>query len=289
MTDAASIQGDVAKGPTYWTAEAEFPAFGDSLGRFLQSMWVTDTTTGAGPYTHTYSGLGGTQPWVALYSEWPSAGAFEQTFGKGQATGMTFSATADENPLRISYRATGQEPSVATYSVTTADDLSDGYFTLRSATANIEADFDTPNANPTVAITNVTAVSIDVDRPATPVLAADGVNVRYIGAGKVVPSGTMTMVWADWDAYRASYFGSVGGSTASATVVTGALDLNFKHTSQATWSFELYVPAVQFRVAPPTPDPAGGPLTLEVTLNIQTPTTGSHVQPILINSTSASY
>ena len=135
----------------------------------------------------------------------------------------------------------------------------------------------------------MTAVSIDVDRPATPVLAADGVNVRYIGAGKVVPSGTMTMVWADWDAYRASYFGSVGGSTASATVVTGALDLNFKHTSQATWSFELYVPAVQFRVAPPTPDPAGGPLTLEVTLNIQTPTTGSHVQPILINSTSASY
>ena len=59
VTDAASIQGDISKGPTYWEASFEAPMFAESLGRLLQSLWPTDTITGAGPYVHTYSGLGG--------------------------------------------------------------------------------------------------------------------------------------------------------------------------------------------------------------------------------------
>lgn len=289
VTDASSIQGDFYKGQTYWTAETEFPAFGTSLGRFLQSMWPTDTTTGAGPYTHTFSGLGGTQPWVALYTEWPGAGAFEQTFGKGTATSFGITANADGGPARVRFGAMGQTPSKTNYTVTTADALTGGYFTLQHASATIEADFDTPNVNPSGAITNVTQVSIDVARSATPVLTADGIGITYIGAGKVVPSGSLTMAYSSWDAYQASYFGSVSGTAVSSTVVTGALALNFKHTVQSGWSLEIYVPAVQFKVATPVPSPSGDVLTHEVTLNIQAPSSGSHVVPVLTNSTSAAY
>jgi hypothetical protein len=225
-----------------------------------------------------------------MYDYRASAGAFYQRFGKGQATKWGITASADETPARIVYSAMGQEVLAGTaWTATLADDLTDGYFTLQTSTSTVEADYDTPNVNPTSVITNVSDVTILVERSATPQQTADGVNVRYIGAGLVAPSGTATLVWADWDAYRATFFGAVAGTALSSTIVTGALDLNFKHTTQASWNFEVYIPAVQFQAAAPAPSPDGGVLTLPVTLNIQKPTTGSHVQPILINGTSAAY
>ena len=235
VTDASSIQSDVYKGLTYWTAEAEFPAYSRSLGTFLQSLWPTDTKTGAGPFVHTFSGLGGTQSWVAMYSEWPAAGAFEQTFGKGQATGIGFTADQDGGPLRIRYTAMGQTPRGA-YTVTTADDQTQGYFTLQSATATIKTDLDTPDVTPTVSATNVQAVTINVDRAATPVPTADGISVTNIGSGKVTPTGTATFIYNNWEAYRATYFGAVAGTAVSSTIVKGALKLNFTHTPQQTRS-----------------------------------------------------
>ena len=288
VTDASSIQSDVYKGLTYWTAEAEFPAYSRSLGTFLQSLWPTDTKTGAGPFVHTFSGLGGTQSWVAMYSEWPAAGAFEQTFGKGQATGIGFTADQDGGPLRIRYTAMGQTPSVASYTVTTADDQTQGYFTLQSATATIKTDLDTPDVTPTVSATNVQAVTINVDRAATPVPTADGISVTNIGSGKVTPTGTATFIYNDWEAYRATYFGAVAGTAVSSTIVKGALKLNFTHTTAAD-TFSLYCPAVQFKATAPAPSPTGDPITFEVALNIQKPASGDHVQPVLTNSLTAVY
>jgi hypothetical protein len=288
VTDASSIAADVYKGLTYWTGEAEFPAYSRSLGRFLQSLWVTDTTTGAGPYVHTFSGAGGTQSWIALYTEWPGAGAFEQTFGKGQATGMGFTADQDGGPLRIRFTAMGQTPTVASYTVTTADDQTQGYFTLQSSTATIKTDLDTPNVTPTVSATNVQAVSINLDRAATPVPTADGVTVTNIGVGKATPTGTATLIYNDWEAYRATFYGAVAGTTASPTIVTGAMKLNFTHTLTAD-TFSLEMPAVQFKATAPAPSPTGDPITFDVALNIQKPTSGDHIKPVLTNSVSASY
>lgn len=289
VTDAQAIQADAYKGLTSWSADVEVPAFGRSLGVFLQTLWPTDTPTGTDPKTHTFSGLGAVQPWVAMYSEWPGAGAFEQTFGAGVATGITFSATAEGGPLRIGYTAIGKTPSVANYTVTTADTLADGYFTLQATGANVEADYDTPNVNPTTAITNVTSVELSVTRDATPVQTVDGVSVNYLSTGRVVPAGTMEVVYDSWDMYRASYFGAVAGSAVSPTIVKGALDLNFKHSTDAAVTFELYVPSVQFKVDPPTPSPSGDALSQSVTLNVMKPTTGDHVQPILVNHVTTTY
>src|SRR5512143_2164449 len=64
VTDASSIQGDPYKGPTSWTGSVETPMLGASLGAFLVGMWPTDTPSGTAPAVHTFSGLGGTQPFV---------------------------------------------------------------------------------------------------------------------------------------------------------------------------------------------------------------------------------
>jgi hypothetical protein len=289
VTDAESIEGDPYKAPSFWTATTEFPAFANSLGTFLQSLWPTDTTTGAGPYVHTFSGLGGTQSWIALFSEWVNASNYEQTFGKGIATGITFAATADGGPLRVGFTAMGQTVTKQANTVTTANVLTDGYYSLQLTSASIEADFDSPNANPAVPITNVRDVSINVARGATPEPTADGTTVTNIGLGKVTSGGSLTLLYDTFGAYEASYLGSVGGTTLSPTILYGALALNFKHSVSATSLLEIYVPKVQFMVTPPTPDPSGAALTQTVTLNMAKPTTGSRVQPILTNDVSASY
>lgn len=289
VTDASSLQGDPYKGPTYWQGTVEFPAFAAQMGAPLQSMWPTDTITGAGPYTHTYSGLGSTQSWYSLFSEWPGAGAFEQRFSKGLASSIGFTGDGSGGPLRLSWGLFGQTPEVLSYTPGTTAALSDGWFALQLASANIEADFDTPDVNPTSAITNVRSYSISVERGVTPEPTADGIAISNLSQGKVACSGSLEMLYSSWDAYRASYFGSVGGSAVSATIVYGALDLNFKHTVQAGWTFELYVPKVQFMVPPPVPNPDGSALVHSVTLNIATPASGSQVQPILVNGVTPSY
>lgn len=288
VTDASSIQGDVSKGLTHWEGEAEHPAYGDSLGAILQAGWPTDTKTGVGPYVHTYSGLGGTQSWIAVYREWP-ASSFEETFGKGLLSGFSIKGTADETPMRVKWSALGQTPAVANYSATLADNLLDGYFTLQAASTTIEVDFDTPNVNPSSAVTNVQDVEIGYTRTASIVPTADGVTASNISLGKVQPYGSATLIFADFDAYRASYYGAVAGTAASATIVTGAMEINCKHSVNATWALAIYVPAVQFRVPNVTPSPAGGPLLVPVTLNIQKPASGDHIQPVLTNSTSTAY
>ena len=289
VLDGSSVQGDVSKGLGWWDGESEFPAYADSLGRILQSMWPTDTKTGAGPWTHTFSGLGGTQPWISTYLEWINAGAFEQTFGRGQATGFSITATADESPARVRFAAMGETATVANYSSTVPDDLLDGYFTLQTTGAKIELDFDTPNVNPAGAVTNVQSVTLNVDRNATPMPTADGLTVTNLSVGKVMPSGTMSLIYNSWDAFRATNYGSVAGTSSSPVVVTGALEVSFIHNLTAAWTLTFYMPAVQFKADAPVPNPAGEGIIVPVTLNIQKPASGDHVQPILINNTTLAY
>lgn len=297
VTDSASIEGDPYKGPTWWQADSiEVPAFDDSLGVFLQALWPTDTATGTAPSKiHTFSGLGGTQSWVAFYSHWTDAGInYEQTFGKGLVTGITFSGSAEGGPLRVAVAALGQEVTGATTSAfpaTTADLLTAGWFGLQLASASIELDIDTPNVNPSVVVTNVRSYSLNVARSASPEPTATGITVTNLAQGKVQNTGTLEVLWDSvaLDTYRASFFGSAAGTAVSSTIVTGALALNFKHSVSATSLLELYIPKVQFQAAPAVPNPDGSALSQTITLNVFKPTSGDHVQPILTNNVTPAY
>lgn len=289
VTDAASIVGDPYKGPQSWAATLSHPAYAASIGRELQAMWPTDTLTGAGPYTHTFSGLGGTQPWIALYSEWPGAAAYEMTFGKGVGTHFSITATQEGGPAVVGFNAVGQEATVAAWTVTTADGLANGYFGLQLTGASILLDVDTPNAVPGSNPEKVRNVTLAVDRPVNPEPTADSFVVTTLGQQALTPSGSMELLWSSWDAYRATYFGSVSGTAASPTLVAGALKLTFEHTLTSAWELSFYVPKVSFRVGDVNPDPSGSPIVLPVTLEIAKPTTGDHIQPVLINAVTTAY
>jgi hypothetical protein len=297
VTDAASIEGDPYKSPSWWQADAiEFPAFDDSLGTVLVGMWPTDTATGVAPTrNHAFSGLGGVQPWMAFYSHWTDAGInYEQTFGKGLITGLTFSGSAEGGPLRISVAALGQEVTGATtaaFPATVADLLSAGWFGLQLTNAKIELDIDTPNVNPSVSVTNVRSYSLNVSRNASPEPTATGMTVTNLSQGKLANTGTLEVLWdaVALDTYRASFFGSAAGTSFSSTIVRGALELTFRHSVSADSQFILYIPAVMFQAAAAVPNPDGSALAQTITLAVFKPMSGDHVQPTLINNVTAAY
>lgn len=288
VTDASSVEGDPYKKPTSWEADVTIPALGASVGQVIQAMWATDTPSGTAPTTHTFTGLGGSQSFIGLFDDFTNASK-PMSYANGIATELTFSADQDGGPLKVNMKAVGTTPSQASYSVTTTDALSNGYFSMQLASSTIEIDNDTPDVNPSSAVTNVESFSLTVSRNVTPAPTADSVTIANLAQGKLTTSGQMTFFYSSWQEFLGSYFGTVSGTAVSSTILYGALDLTFKHSVQSTWQLEIYVPKVAFIVPSRQPDASGGPLKLPVTLQIAAPASGERVQPILKNSTASAY
>lgn len=297
VTDASSIQGDPYLKPMSWEANVTVPMLGASLGTFLGSVWGTDTLGTVTPgttYSHTFSGLGGTQPFIGVFDDFSNAdgstpGTAKMSYANGVASEITFSADQEGGPAKLGWKGVGSTPAVASYSVTTTDALSNGYFGFQISGATVEIDNDTPNVNPASSVTNVESFSITVARNVTPAPTVDSITVGNLAQGKVTLSGSMSFYFNTWQEWKASYFGSVTGTTASTSIVYGALDLTLKHSVNSAWSFELYAPKVAFHIPNRQPDASGGALKLPVTLNFADPTSGDHLQPILTNGVSTAY
>jgi hypothetical protein len=291
VTDASSVAADTYKKPSSWSlANATFPAFDNALGTFIVGLYGTDTASGSAPSKlHTFTGLGAAQPWMSFYGRWPGAGTKYHTFGKGIVTGLTFGSTDAGGPLEVGISAMGQTVTDEASTVTTAATLADGYFGLQVAGSYIKFDYDTPNVAPSVALTNVTDLKIELSRNASAVPTADSATVSNISQGLLTPSMSFTMLWTDWQAFNANYFGAVAGTTLSGTQVTGAIEILWKHSVSATSTLKIYIPAMVYDAKMPQPNPDGSPMTVPVTGRVQKPSSGEHVQVFLTNNVTPAY
>jgi len=287
VTDGASIQGDAYyQAGEYWTASGVItPGFADLAGRLLSGLWPTDTATGTAPTrSHAFSALGSAPAFWTMWSLPGGSLVLPESFGKGLCAGLHFVVDENGGPLQISIAAVGQVPAVvAAPTVTVTDALTAGYFRCVGATLKYEEDSGTP-----VTQTNIQSFDLGVERPVTPVKTADGVNVAYLAQGLVVPSLQMQLVWQDWQSYRATYYGAVGGSAASATMVAGSVELNFVHTVEVS-TLKFVIPKVALVTEPPVPNPDASPLLVTINAEILKPAAGDHVQPTLVNNVTPAY
>lgn len=285
VTDADNIVGDPFKTDEHWEADTVIPAWNDMLGTALVGMFPTDTTTGAGPYTHTYS-LAGTIPFLSMYTDKP--GTLKETFEAGVVSGLGFTVEpATSAPLRANVKAYGKRPTVATYTVTTSKQLSDGFFTGVSGAAATTLKIEVDNATP-VTVSNIQTATITIDRPVESVPTADAIFPSYLSQGKLEVGFSMDLIWSDWDAYRATFYGSASGSTPSGTLVTGSLEFTFPHSVTATHSLKLTIPQAVFVATAPDATPAGGPFTLSIE-GFAKKNAGNPITPVLVNSVSTTY
>jgi hypothetical protein len=213
-------------------------------------------------------------------------GAGEELFEAGIMSEWSISGDNTGGPARIGMKAVGKRPTYVPYTNATAQVIgTDGYFTFTGGNLKMEVD----NATP-VQVSNIQSVSLVVTRPVTPVATADSQSVNFLALGKVEPSFSLTLLMDTAqaiDAYRATFYGSAAGTTPSATLVSGSLELNLVHSITGTHSFKINVDKCVFQATPPLPDPAAAPLTTTITGVIQKPATGDHVKAVIVNGTSA--
>ena len=182
VTDNTSMVGDsYAQGDEHWEADVVVPAFGAPLPRLLTGLWPTDTKTGAGPYTHTMSGLGGsTNTWYTTYNTDLLGGAVEETFEAGLQQQFTLSGDGTGGPARVGVQYVGKRPTIATFTNSTPQVTgTDGYFTMSGAVLQYEVDSSTP-----VTETNIQSITLTVTRPVTAVATADSTSVNYLALGQ---------------------------------------------------------------------------------------------------------
>jgi hypothetical protein len=222
---------------------------------------------------------------MSMYSNFNSA-SISETFAKGICSGMEFEFST-ERPLKITYHMVGETPSVAAFTVTTAQTLADGFFTpLAAANGLLKFDEDTSTA---VTHTNIVSGKISVMRDVTPVMTADGATASYLAQGLVVVSGHLSTVWSDWDAYKTTYYQAVAGTSAGMTWPAGSVDLQFGHSSSATSIFQIKVDKALISTTAPQPDPAASPLLIDFDLLVNKPAAGDHCKVLLTNNTNAAF
>ena len=284
VTDATSLAGDPYKqGDEHWEADVVVPAFGAPLPKILVGLWPTDTVTGAGPFTHTMSGLGATPSWFTTFNTDLLAGAVEETFEAGIMSEFSISGDGTGGPARVGAKYVGKKPTIATYTNATPQVIgTDGYFTFSGAVLQYEVDAGTP-----VTETNIQSLSLVVPRPVAPVATADSVSVNFLALSKIEPTVSMTLLMDDHEAYRATFFGAVAGSTPSATLVKGSVKFNLVHSITGTHSASFTMDSVILMAEPPQPDPAASPLTVTINGVITKPASGDHVKPVVINAIAA--
>src|SRR4030095_14239083 len=281
ITDSTSIVGDPYKqGDEHWEADVVVPAFGGPLPKILVGLWPTDTISGAGPYTHTMSGLGATPPWFTTFNTDLLAGAVEETFEAGIMSEFSLSGDGTGGPARVGVKYVGKRPTIASYTNATPQVIgTDGYFTFSGAVLQYEVDSGTP-----VTETNIQSLSLVVTRPVTAIPTADSVSVGYLALGKLEANVSMTLLMDDHEAYRATFYGAVGGSTPSATLVHGSVKFNLVHSITGGHSASFTMDKVWLQAEPPQPDPAASPLTVTINGFVEKPASGDHVKPVVINA-----
>ena len=165
---------------------------------------------------------------------------------------FSISGDGTGGPAKVGAKYVGKRPTVATYTNATPQVTgTDGYFTFSGAVLQYEVDSGTPATE-----TNIQSLSLVVSRPVTPIATADSVSVGYLALGKVEASVNMTLLMDDHEAFRATFYGAVGGSTPSATIVHGSVKFNLVHSITGTHSASFTMDKVWLQAEPPQPDPS---------------------------------
>jgi hypothetical protein len=284
VTDATSITGDSYKqGDIHWETDVVVPAFGAPLPKILVGLYPTDTVTGAGPFTHTMSGLGATPSWFTTYNTDLLAGAVEETFEAGIMSEFSLSGDNTGGPARVGAKYTGKRPTIASYTNATVQNIStDGYFTFTGGSMKYEVDSGTP-----VVETNIQSFSLLISRPVTHQPTVESTSVNFLALGKVTCTFSMTLLMDDHEAYRATFYGAVGGSTPSNTKVQGSVEINLVHSITGTHSAKFNIDRAILIAEPPQPDPAASPLLVTINGAVDRAASGDHIKPVVINAVAA--
>lgn len=248
----------------HWEANPTFPVLPQSIGTWLRAMFGTVSSTGSGTVTHTFTPAT-SPPFVTLWGQNP--GTAYRKFADGTVNELAISFEAGQ-PLRAQANVQGYTPSdlAAAWSVTTSEafDTDGQFFTYIGATMKLDDDA-TPAAT---TVGTIRSGVLTISRVPFELIQTDGLEPEHRSLGLFKAAFSLQMLFANYETFKATYFGSVAGTTSSAVLTEGAIDFLFGVAPTAAptnRSLELVVPTARIAVPdPPDVDTGAGPVMLNV-------------------------
>lgn len=268
----------IRKGTTYWEVMSTVPAFPSGIGVALKGLLPSESGGGG---THTFTPAT-TDEWLTLFSTRPGPLYEKYTDGIVEQVVLSFESGL---PVQMTINGKGRSAEILTGAYAPEQLEDNDWLTMIGATLRFDWDGAATTLHP-----HVEAGSVRLLRRLTVEPTADGSTPLAFTRGPLEAEVHIEMPVADYDGYRATFMGTVGGRTQSPDVAVGALDLLFSAArTPAASSLRIQMPSVAFMWDPPQPQVMGGAPRASITGYATLPDSGAFVTVTLVNGVPGSY
>ena len=264
-------------------------AFPDLVGLLLTAACGSDTASADsdGIYTHTIE-IAEQIPFLTIFEQKGSSDADITVMEDAKLDSLTITAEGNK-PLALDVSAKGCKTAWknGTGSIGgAAFDIANGYFDLADAEVLFSLATDTPVAVPMgITLTKIEVAiknSVNAKRP-----MGSAVPNNQVEQGSVV-SVTLEGETDSTEQYREVMTGSKTGEEISSTVITGSVQIKFKHSNNAALSLTMKIPAIPWKCDPMGVSTDGGAFALKLSTDGALDTGDGAASFVLVNK-SAGY
>lgn len=257
-----------------WGASVSVPALPLSVGLLLKAALWSESVSGS---THTLT-PGTVQRTITVFSRRPSP-LYEKWTG-GVVESLTISARAQEPVLNVDCEMVGISSVISTaYSAATTETMA-SYFSPFTGTFSF--DFGAGS----VTLNNVSEASVRLSRPSIVHGDYGSPGAFRIDQQPLKIEVSARIVYTDYAAYRAAFYGSTTGTTLSGSLSDGSFAMSSETDTDA---LVITVPRVAWTADAPEASGDGGPVIASVTGIGLIPTSGAAISAVLVNSRSTAY
>lgn len=259
-------------------SEPQTLAYMKTLGLFLLGAMGTDTVTGTGPYTHTYST--GDLPYLSAFTKGMGSEIEGVRDCKVDELSLKWSGA---KPVDVSAKMVGTVFSYpSTFSATTDETGSEAFL------VPVGGSFQVDVLGSTLVAATVTGGEIVIKNNVLSVDPSDKVESSDVFEGVQEATIKLTIVPDDLSAFRKTVTGGASGTSVATVVPTGSVSLQFKENN-GTGTLTVTGSKIAFLAAFPDAMPKGGAVEIELVGQAVTPSGGAAPLTFALVNAQASY
>lgn len=254
-------------------------AYMKSVGLYLLGAMGTDTVTGTGPYTHTYST--GDLPYLSLFTK--GLDSTIEGIRDCKVDELTLKWDGSK-PVELSAKLNGTVFSYpATFTASTDETGSDAYLIPVGGT------FQYDPIGSSMASAAVVAGEITIKNNVSPIDLSASVEAADVWEGVQEASFKLTIIPDSLADFRKVITGSAAGTSVTGTVPVGSVSLAFKENAGGTGTLTVTGSKVAFLTAFPEGNPKGGAVQIELAGTAVIPSGGAAPLTFALANAQASY
>lgn len=254
VTTGLRASANVARESVKSSSDVQAPAYLKSLGLYLLGALGTATTTGSGPYTHTF--VTGDLPYLSFFAK--NIGDEIEAIADAKIDELVLSWEG-ANAVQVSVKAMGTEFTYAAGFTPGVDETGSESFLIP-----VGGTFEYDPIGSTLVGARVVGGEVTVKNNVTQVDGSAAIVPMDTHEGRQEHEVKLTIVPDDLSDFRKVITGSGSGTAASESVPVGSVSLEFKENNGGTGSLIITGEKVAFLTTLPEADPAGGVVEIEL-------------------------